>query len=377
MGVIPAIEIATQSIQYIDEEVKQKAATIVNDEVLQPIDTQVKLLSSRFLNSLNRAELELQNLEVILKEQQELRKVLTEEERATSTVTLAKQYRLNKIAMKTLFASNSIDNLFKEFLFFQTELNAIINQKIEVVFVVDNVNTPPSLLTSQNVGSLLKYQESNNAVSARFNLTEEEIQNLRQLDLFTDEDDLSGLEDAQATYSKFYNLRTMRKTSNGRVGGGITKYVMWRKPIWTKQKVLNLGDLHEAYANIVIQRYYSIFERNGASDDNMDRFAYFLQQVDNAFGLLQGDIDLNNIQYAIKSINSALTGIKQTKEVALALLSMRDVSVENILGIKKLFAANASTRNKIEQGQLQVDVEKEISKLNIADTYQVVLNKHV
>ena len=73
---------------------------------------------------------------------------------------------------------------------------------------------------------------------------------------------------------------------------------------------------------------------------------FYVAKVDNESGLLAGDVTIGNIEYAIKSADASMLGIRQM--VLLAELIQKDVikDISDLLKYKQLLHNKARTRNR-------------------------------
>jgi hypothetical protein len=96
-----------------------------------------------------------------------------------------------------------------------------------------------------------------------------------------------------------------------KAGMGSAFIVFWENEgKWETMRVSSEGDINEAYANFYLNKKYFYFKKMIERDINtymLDK-NYGVIAVDNISGLLQGDVNVDNIAYAIKSRGASMFG---------------------------------------------------------------------
>lgn len=343
------IKIAASTINYMDNIIVDESAPEIIKGV-KNIDSTLKMGAEEYLRVLEKAEKDIQHLQDLLARQKAIRHATNPGEE------IVEQYQRNKEEINVLLTQENITSeLYGAVIKFQILLNAALGQTIQTVYVFENSSGEPALYTIDNPLEVLKYgYTSKGKLSARFNVRVGDLDSaLKKLQVSEKPEDLSGI---NTTYRYF---KERYKTYEGK-----TRRVMWRNitppPTWNKLRISSAGDIAEAYANVVLNHKAYLFN-NSDYRINMDYFAYFIMLVDSTSGLLEGDVSINNIEYAIKSGNAAMMGIKQVENLAKKILQYDTVDLEQI---KKDMHAKGKRRNKLEEGALHVNVEKIIEGLS-------------
>ena len=127
------------------------------------------------------------------------------------------------------------------------------------------------------------------------------------------------------------------------------KTVMWLNPNppekWNLMKVSAEGDINEAYAAIVLQRLGKTYEND--MEQNIQDYMEEVGKVDSASGLLQGDVTVGNIEYAIKSANASIPGLAQFTKFAKEILA-DDFNIKKLEEKKETLRKKGRLRNHLK-----------------------------
>lgn len=123
--------------------------------------------------------------------------------------------------------------------------------------------------------------------------------------------------------------------------------LMWKiNHDWHLATILNYGDVSEAYATAYLTEKNSLPTDIGAekyySHDLIEKFYWtYIRRVTNLKSLINEDIVLEKIEYAVKSNNASLPGLTQFEELAQFIIDL----------------------NRTISGKIEKDFEKEIDRL--------------
>ena len=346
--------ISPSTIQGMDNAIVEQSLPSIAEQV-QNIDNFIKQAASEYLQVLAKAEKDINILRSLLIKQKAIRKSVGGNKEVYQQI---EQYQKNKEEIDFLLSqSNITTDLYSGVIKFQTALNMALGQKVQTVYVFENAEGEPELYTIDDPIQVLKYSSSSKGqLSARFNVRTGDLDKALQRLKMDEPQDLTGL---NTTY-QYFKERYQKY-------GEKTRRVMWQNVSPPpKTKVLRIsaaGDIAEAYASIVLNRKAHLFN-NIDYRINMDYFAYYVMQVDSTSGLLEGDVTIGNVEYAIKSGNASMLGIKQVERIAKQIVENDNVDLEKI---KADLHRRGRRRNKLEQGSLEKVVEKAF--INLPDKY--------
>lgn len=268
---------------------------------------------------------------------------------------------------------------------FQNQLNELLNQKVELVYVFNDEKTNPILYTidQRTLTSALYYQSNGgDKIRGRFrqdmNNFKSCLNNLTKYQLY---------EDFNLNYFNYTYKQIIWRFNYGHSRG--SNLIMWLNPIyrgpnnqitkWLKASVGQQGDIKEAYASILLDRKINsvkLFD-DEKLDNNVHSFMEELAKVDDESGLLKGDVTVGQIEYAIKGVKASTLGLSQIINVAKTILEKTFYVKEDLEQQKKDFHEKAHARNKIKSFAVsqQKALEKEIQRdLKIEVKNQIGMN---
>lgn len=322
--------VAEQMMQQINQESEK----VIKEEI-DPIVTKLRLAAEKYLGEVEYFRTEVERFETILKHQKQIRK-------STSLAGQEDVYEQNKEWINEFLHSQIPQEIYTAAFTFQNILNEALDQKIKMVFVYQDDEGNPELyeLTSEDiltfgyssrgklVGQYRSIKDSSGALKSGVErLVLDEERNYSQTGLDT-------------TYKEVFNrYRDSRKYNE--------RKVLWEYPTnnWQSMTVASEGDIHEAYAGIVILNNNEPTFRHGL-EENIGDFMDFVEQVDNISGMLEGDVTKNNIEYGIKSAGASTLGLKQMQTLAKQILADANFNKEKLQAVQKKLHDKGKTRNK-------------------------------
>jgi len=327
----------------------QEAADELTEAELQNIQKSLKeelyLGAKKFLNEVEQLYVKVVDLEVLFKRQKALRHSLGKESYQQSEEYIQLKNQVNYLLAQT----NLAQEYYRIHFDFQTIVNAVLGQQIQMVYVFDDGSGPE--LYDLSGHDLLTFEASSSAkLNARYPST---AQGMQQLDLMRQNNSkwnfsLSGLKD---TYKEV--IRRYRYSKSKLKGGsfGKTAKVMWNlNDKWEFMRVSSEGDINEAYAMFVLVNNEKPSFKNGQEQNVHDYAMEGIQHVDNVSGFLQGDVSVNGIEYGIKSAGASVLGLKQIKDLAFAIVNKHgEFSVQDLQNVKQTLKAKGYERNRIEE----------------------------
>lgn len=140
--------------------------------------------------------------------------------------------------------------------------------------------------------------------------------------------------------------------------------IMWKSGgDWQRMTVSSMGDINEAYAAFYLNKAFQLFQQD--IESNVGTFMthpnYGVGAVDNISGLLQGDVNIGQTAYAIKSAGATVLGDVDLLNVAAALASTSpdNITQEMVKTIQSNLASMGVVRNRLYN-----EVNKEIDDIS-------------
>ena len=347
---------------YYEVETDQKQLLENEQEILNSLDKPVKDIVDKELIELKATAMAYQK--VMGEAQSALNSFRNSQKRASEIVRTfknknsdkykeVKEYQKYKNKANSFLDSGWPQRIIESVLNLQVAANKALGQEMETVFVFENAEGKPELYRLGNIMEFLKYGYTSKTfnLNARFGDLKREVSQLqasRMDDLF---DESINLEKLDETYKEI--LLRYRQSK--------IKTVMWLNPNppdkWHLMRVAAGGDINEAYAAIVLQRLGKTYD-SGWMEQNIEDYMEEVGKVDNISGLLEGDVTVGNMEYAIKSAGASILGISQFNDFAKEIL-------KDDFDLNKLKAKKEELHNK---GQVRNILQ---SSSNIAATKQL------
>lgn len=362
------MSLVDQALQYATEEVV--SAMEEDSEILQ----KGQLLKNQaiiFLRSIPYSLLEdTTRLEKRIKRLQQVVQGEYNEENVMDAVAEARQSILDDIDMKQYTAAK---------LLFQKQLNEFIGQKVVTKYVYSNARTKEITLVEIDSNLALeqdKYRGTMRYTNMPYIRKQKEIQQAA----LTAKEAANEIAAGALKDTYFEVLTRGRKTKRRmlqKAGMGGSFIVFWENEgKWETMRVSSEGDINEAYANFYLNKKYFYFKKAIERDINtymLDK-NYGVIAVDNISGLLQGDVNVDNIAYAIKSRGASMFGDVDIIVTAATLAGMSpgQITKEALIKIRESFKPEHPEQEKARQklnealtqtaDDILTDLIKEISK---------------
>lgn len=272
----------------------------------------------------------------------------------------------NKIQQKLIKVYESAKN-------FQKECNAILGTEIKLIFVAKTKTNTPQIFDISNL-KLEQYTHLDRASFSRGGILKLRFDNLSVEKL----NELGAKQITNNEYQKQIDSlysEIMRRIDIAKEKSGGT-YLMYKwSNEWNLVKINTLGDLDEAYANLVLNYHISDVKESwlgqGSMDEQIHYFMNYLWQVNNASGFLKEDIyggqdpkSNKNIFYGVKSADASMMGLKQIYNFALIVYSKGENKNDSQLrSLAKTFGGTSGGQQRNKLITIQDTISKEIDKL--------------
>jgi hypothetical protein len=324
--------------------------TRVENEVLDALNNPLKEVVDERLVKLKAAAAQYQavmaDTEIALKEFRDTQKKKSqlikaygkENKDVYQEVEAYKQY---KLITDNFYNSGMPQKIIGAAFDLQYAANEALGQEVETVFVFENENGTPELYQLGNITDYLKYDTASRTynLTARFGTLKSEVSGLQQARMDNLFDESINMAKLDATYKE-----VMWRYRYSKI-----KTVMWLNPNppekWNLMKVSAEGDINEAYAAIVLQRLGKTY--NNGMEQNIDDYMREVGNVDSASGLLQGDVTVGNIEYAIKSANASIPGLAQFGKFAKEILA-DGFDIQKLEEKKEILRKRGRLRNHLQ-----------------------------
>lgn len=359
------------ALNEIEKIIEQPGQKVIKQEIEQ-FNSQIKKYAQQFLKVITRDKENLQNYNKILQHEKMTIKQIKQAS-INSTYEWRTQIENRHMMLKIDYYREMVAATLK----FQNQLNTLLNQVVELVYVYqDNKNNPVLYTLDQSkLQAALSYERNKEKVYGRFRENQNNFKSYLT--------ELTKYELYEKFNLKFFNYtykQVLWRYDYGFKRNKSIHLILWLNPEsagtkWLKAKVTNTGDLKEAYASVILDR--KINERklfnSSKLDNNVHSYMEEVQKVDSESGLLQGDVAINKIHYAIKGIKAQTIGISQVIELANKIMGAEKYTRKDLQLQKQQFHKKAQTRNHIQKmmnSQLkgwQKDLAKIIEAKNSKD----------
>lgn len=249
-------------------------------------------------------------------------------------------------------------------LLFQQQLNDFLGQEIVTVYVYSNAKAKK--VTLVKIDSRFALKKDLLRQTMRYtNMSYINSQREESEKFFSQEKNESQAKPLQETY--FEVLARGRKAKR-RIRKDVklknALIVFWKhQDKWETMRVSSEGDINEAYANFYLNKKYRQFKKDMEKNINnyMLNKKHGVIAVSNVSGLLEGDVNIRNIAYAIKSRGATMFGDSDIIATAQALVNMSpdQITKNALLDLKKNFQTNNS-KQQVSRQKLNEVLSKEV-----------------
>lgn len=366
-------------MSYIDNMTKivEQTGDNIIDQQNKIFSEKIKKYAQDYLNIINQNKKELADMASNLQHEKQSVKAIQK-----ANIDAPYEWRILSQNRHLMLKKDHYREMVTASLIFQSQLNELLEQEVELVYVYQDEKNNPTLYTIDpaSLFPILTYKKNKDLAKGTFEQGKNDFKaaltKLTKYQLY----EKFNLDYFNYTYKqiiwRFNYARSSKKAKN---------WVMWLNPQyksrkkqdkWNKATVSSAGDIKEAYASIVLKREINSVKlfNDEKLDNNVHSFMEQVAKVDNESGLLAGDVTVDQIEYAIKGIFAQTLGMNQIVEMAQEILNKANYS-EKDLGDKKAdFHKRAETRNKIEkltkeQQEIWEEDLKKILKIEMRNTF--------
>lgn len=308
---------------------------------------EIKKYAQEFLNVITKNKLELEKINSSLQHQKNIVQAI---QRANIDSTY--EWRTQIQNRHQMTRKDHYREMITAALKFQNQLNELLDQKVELVYVYQDQDNNPVLYTidQKSLSAALYYQSNKGKIAGRFRQNQNNflsyLTNLTKYQLYEG----FNLDYFNYTYKQViwrFNYGHKKKSD----------LIMWLNPNfgfhgtkWLKAMVNKQGDIKEAYASVILDRQINSIKifNDEKLDNNVHEFMEQVAKVDSESGLLKGDVTVGQIEYAIKGVAASTLGIQQIIQVAQSILNKTNYIKQDLQKQKEDFHKKAGTRNHIK-----------------------------
>lgn len=341
------------------------ADNLVESELDQMVSKESQLLQQKAKNFLKSTELireKISTYNLLSQKQHKLKQALKNENADTQLI---------EQQLKEIVLSNITKVEFNEFIVkvfdFQRDLNEFLGQSVKVVYVYTDKKGIPSLYElKDDSGAVSMSRASRGAgITGRFNLSQKYLKNSDKAELLDSQERNFSVSGLQKTYQEV-NRR-------GRYGQKVREsrniLILWKpNQTWKKMWVSSYGDINEAYAAFFLKNEYTPSFTDSFIEALIDDFMLDstrgVNAVTNLSGMLEGDVSVNDIEYAIKSKGASILSYNQliVMAEALSIMPVQQITENFLKGIKEKMHESEVRRNLLFEGDIEETVMDELIK---------------
>ena len=331
----------------IVKKIEQPGERII-DEQGKKFSDQIKKYAQDFLNIIEKDKEALNKIQDMLNHQKQTVQAIQ-----SASIESTYEWRTQIQNRHMMTRKDYYREIITAMLKFQTQLNELLDQKVELVYVYQDENNNPTLYTidQKSLSSALYYEINKGKISGRFRQDQNNflsyLNNLTKYQLY---------EKFNLQYFNYTYKQVIWRFNYGHKKD--SDLIMWLNPNfgmhgtkWLKAMVNKQGDIKEAYASVILDRKINSNKlfNDEKLDNNVHSFMEEVAKVDSESGLLKGDVTVGQIEYAIKGVKASTLGLTQVIQIAQTILSKTTYIRKDLQEQKKEFHQQAGTRNHIEK----------------------------
>ena len=274
-------------------------------------------------------------------------------------------------------------NLLNQFvdlsLKFQNQVNNFLGQTVKVIYVYSNTK-----------GDIIKLYEFNNnaehiisSFGSKGSGFRPRYQNLGKKTLNNKYEQIKEKRnfDVEGLNKAYYETIQRGRTSKEVRGNKGSLLILWKPNyVWEKMLISSQGDIKESYASFyLMNKFQPPFSKNSYIEtllnDFLTSYPSGVKYVDNISGLLEGDITIGNIQYAVKSKGASSLGYNQIIELAQYIDQQEEDFLYDYLKNYKQFLHEKGVQRNDPELQLAKDRLNSISQQEIDQIIKKINNQ--
>lgn len=307
------------------------------EEIIQYNSNALKVSAALFIKNYIEVKDQIQTIEELSQKMQEMRRMAQK-----AGNNLPQEYeeyaKARKQLMTTAWWQKVQSNVDK----FQTDLNAVLGQKISTVYVAASGRGANKKVHIYELpqGKFIKPGISSSGhVVGRYQVS---LQSLKKAAIEIVPDDAHYSQALAETY--LLALERYNKLKAQKIAGFYWKNSKNKYEMIT---VSNKGDIGEAFLHASLGKRKIMIGQN--KEGNLKRFAKLVAQVDSGSGLLFGDFSgQNGIEYAAKTEGASVLGMQQMIKLAEEIILGQIVDKTTLQQKQKQYLAQSSLRNYIK-----------------------------
>ena len=373
-------------IKYMEGVLKQAGDRVI-DEKGRQFSNKIKQYAQEYLDIIERDYDELQTFEENLQKEDIIKARIAE-----ADIEAPYEWRVLIQNRHLMEKRHYWREIVTASLTFQTQMNELLGQKVELVYVFQDEKNNPTLYTidESSLTSALYYQRAKDsgAIKGRFRQNQNNF-----LSYLTTLTEYQLFEKFNLNYFNYTYKQVIWRFNRGKRND--VSLIMWLNPSytgptgqatkWLKATVSKQGDIKEAYASVILDRQINSVKlfNDEKLDNNVNSFMEEVEKVDSESGLFKGDVTVGRTEYAIKGASASTLGLRQIIDTAKVIRDSTNFIEQDLRKQKEYFHNKASTRNHIEkfaisqqkkwqknlQQSLKIETRNEIG-MNILINYQ-------
>lgn len=373
-------------IKYMEGVLKQAGDRVI-DEKGRQFSNKIKQYAQEYLDIIERDYDELQTFEENLQKEDIIKARIAE-----ADIEAPYEWRVLIQNRHLMEKRHYWREIVTASLKFQTQMNELLGQKVELVYVFQDEKNNPTLYTidESSLTSALYYQRAKDsgAIKGRFRQNQNDF-----LSYLTTLTEYQLFEKFNLNYFNYTYKQVIWRFNRGKRND--VSLIMWLNPSytgptgqatkWLKATVSKQGDIKEAYASVILDRQINSVKlfNDEKLDNNVHSFMEEVEKVDSESGLFKGDVTVGRTEYAIKGASASTLGLRQIIDTAKVIRDSTNFIEQDLRKQKEYFHNKAATRNHIEkfaisqqkkwqkdlQKSLKIETRNEIG-MNILINYQ-------
>lgn len=328
------------------KEVEQSGDKVIDEEG-QLFSEEIKKYAKEFIDIVSKDKQDLQKLKQALQHQKKTVQAIQQ-----GSIESSYEWRVQIQNRHEMTKKDYYREIITAALKFQTQLNTLLDQKVELVYVYQDEQNNPVLYTidQKSLSAALTYESNKGKISGRFRQDQNKflsyLNNLTKYELY---------EGFNLNYFTYTYKQVIWRFNYGHEKK--SDLIMWLNPNfgehgtkWLKAMVNKQGDIKEAYASVILDRQINSTKtfNDEKLDNNVHSFMQEVAKVDSESGLLKGDVTVGQTEYAIKGVAASTLGLQQIIQVAQDILGKTAYLKQDLERQKQEFHKKAGTRNHIK-----------------------------
>lgn len=318
------VTVTSQTIDQIQSDIQKSTIPSLKQVVYKDLSP-IKKSACQYILKVNDIVQKMRILSSLYSKRKQIKDAMNKGIEGSSSLFVQNTDDIKAIRLTEI----QLTNLIKETDLFTIALQSFLGKQTQIIYIYQSAGGKIiEAYRINNIQDIIKIQKGHaGQLQAKLKATKTMLQNSKNIQYINKERYSIGLDQAKKLDTVWSQVIRRYNKYKYKDNAHLVLWNMMSRPKWHGMWLYQRGDLAQAYANFVLKRDGTPFvgNVNNPPETDIETFMTAVQDVDSAFGGLQGDIEYYDkdgklISAAIKSLSASPQSAIQTLKLAQQLL---------------------------------------------------------